>query len=763
MANNNQNITLESLWESCEKPFQDIFVHLNKGLNNQTYMAIYTIVYNYCSSQNDGVLKDFYPKIENLLASKAAEIIKGADDLTDYDLLLYFRNKWNDWKFSAKVLKNWLEPVNRIYASDNSSRSTPVSGTGGPSQSSPPQSKIMQDGLNAWKKAAFDKLNNKLSASLLKIIQNDREDRDSSNLQVLADTLECYVQLGPEKNKLEVYQQYFEARFLSETEKFYKVESLDYVAKNGIPGYMKHISKRVEEERARVQKFMHSASTLDKLDPLLNQTLIIDYKEEFANKFLDLLTENKEEELTMMYNLLLRVDHLETLRVKLQEFIKIEGLKEIEKDLKEAQEKPQVLVKILLEIWNRFNRLIKNCFNNDSRFHSAMDQSFSIVINNNPASYDERKKESNIPVVLSKFCDQILRKGPYHISDEAELEVKLSEAVCLFRYLPDKDIFMLNYQKMLSKRLVEDLSASEDAEASMINKLKAHQGFDYCTKLTRMINDMRLCKDINTNFQNYLNDQGLTLPYTFNFYVLTNGSWSLSNKTSTTPFKPPTEMLPSLTYFEKFYKSSYKGRVLTFLYDFSRADVDSRQVKGKVYKLTTTAYQMAVLLMLNSSDKITRFQILDTIGLDENTIRLPLLSLIKIGVIESDNADYKSWTNDTTFSVNPKFTSKKMKVNCNIAVQIGETKTSEGAQTVSQTEIEKERYFKLQAAIVRIMKSKKVLSHNDLVVETTSQVSKWFTPKIPTIKKAIEYLIDQEYIKRTSDDNQNQRKYEYIA
>ncbi|EFA84645.1 hypothetical protein PPL_01635 [Heterostelium album PN500] len=28
---------------------------------------------------------------------------QGADDLTDYDLLLYFRNKWNDWKFSAKI------------------------------------------------------------------------------------------------------------------------------------------------------------------------------------------------------------------------------------------------------------------------------------------------------------------------------------------------------------------------------------------------------------------------------------------------------------------------------------------------------------------------------------------------------------------------------------------------------------------------------------------------------------------------------------
>ncbi|GAM29355.1 hypothetical protein SAMD00019534_125310, partial [Acytostelium subglobosum LB1] len=748
---------LENLWAQCEKPFQDLFTQLKSGLTNDRYMKIYTQVYNYCSSQNDGVLKEFYPKILSLLNGKATEIIEGGTHLSEDELLLFFRNKWNDWKFSTRVLKSWLEPVNKIHQSDNSNKSTNI----GNSQN-PPQSKILQDGLTAWKQAAFDKMHNRLTGSLLRIVKNDREDRDSSNLQVLSDTLECYVQLGSDKNKLDVYQANFETKFLQETEAFYKVESLDHVAKNGIPAYMRHIAKRVEEERSRVLKFM-PISTLDKLDPLLNKTLIIDYKEEFANKFLDLLLENKEDELAMMYNLLLRVDHLETLRIKLQEFIKSEGLKEIEKDLKEAQEKPQVLVKILLEVYNRFNKLIKTAFNNDPKFLSAMDQSFSVVINSNPASYDQKKKESNIPVVLAKFCDQILKKGPYHISDEAELENKLSEAVCLFKYLPDKDIFMLNYQKFLSKRLVEDLSASEDAEASMINKLKTHQGFDYCTKLTRMINDMRLCKDINSNFQNYLNEANLTLPYTFNFYVLTGGSWSLTNKTSSTPFKPPTEMLPSLTYFEKFYKNSYKGRVLNFLYDFSRAEVDSRQVRGKIYKLSTTAYQMAILLMLNTTDKVTRFQVLDTIGLDEMNVRLPLLSLIKSGIIDTDVADHKEWNNETTFSINTKFTSKKMKVNCNIPVQIGDTKTSEGQQTVSNTEIEKERYFKLQAAIVRIMKSKKVMNHNELVVETTNQMTKWFSPKIPTIKKAIEYLIEQEYIRRTSDDNQSQRKYEYIA
>ncbi|KAN0031862.1 hypothetical protein ACTFIV_005729 [Dictyostelium citrinum] len=746
-------ITVDELWGECEQTFEDLFLDLKKGLSRKRYMEIYTKIYNYCSSANEKALIDFYiPKVKVLVAQKAVEIMSRSESYPNDALLLFFRNQWNEWKMSSSVLKNLLSPVNKIHSSDKKTTS---------SSANQNESVVYSDTLNSWRETAFNPLKNKLSVSLLQIIKNDRTGF-STNLQVLSDSLECYVQLGPEKNKLEIYQSCFEQQFLQETETFYKAESADFIEKNGVCEYMRHVYNRIEQETNRVNQYM-PISTLDKLTKILNNVLISNYKEQFAGKFLDILIEDKSSDLVMMYSLLARVSHLTPLKNIFSEFIKSEGLKEIESNLKEAQEKPQVLISILLKIYSRFNIMIKECYGNDTDFTTAMDKSFSSLVNENPASYDPKKKESNIPVVLSKFCDQILRKGPHHISDEAELEKKLTEAVCLFKYLPDKDIFMLNYQKMLSKRLVEDLSASEDAETLMINKLKNHQGFDYCTKLTRMITDMRLCKDININFQNHLNEKNLTLPYQFNFYVLTNGSWTLTNKQTATPFKPPSEMLSSITYFESFYKKSYQGRVLTFLYDFSRADVDSRQAKGKIYKLTTTAYQMAILLMFNGAEKITRFLINDTIGLDETSIRLPLLALIKTGIIECTEPSFKNWNNDTEFTVNSKFSSKKMKVSCNIAVQIGESKQSEGQQTVSEQEIEKERFFKLQAAIVRIMKSKKTMSHNDLTVETTTQVSKWFTPKITAIKKAIEYLIDQEYIRRTSDDNPSARKYEYMA
>lgn len=103
-------------------------------------------------------------------------------------------------------------------------------------------------------------------------------------------------------------------------------------------------------------------------------------------------------------------------------------------------------------------------------------QAFRDFINSNAVVDNEADKGagSKAPHVLAKYCDLILKKGPLHITDENEMESTLNDVVSLFKYLTDKDVFMMVYSKLLSKRLIGDLSASEDAEASMIAKLKVH-------------------------------------------------------------------------------------------------------------------------------------------------------------------------------------------------------------------------------------------------------------------------------------------------
>lgn len=64
--------------------------------------------------------------------------------------------------------------------------------------------------------------------------------------------------------------------------------------------------------------------------------------------------------------------------------------------------------------------------------------------------------------------------------------VSLFFQMVVFKYIEDKDVFQKFYSKMLAKRLVQHMSASDDAEASMISKLKQACGFEYTSKLQRM-------------------------------------------------------------------------------------------------------------------------------------------------------------------------------------------------------------------------------------------------------------------------------------
>ena len=65
----------------------------------------------------------------------------------------------------------------------------------------------------------------------------------------------------------------------------------------------------------------------------------------------------------------------------------------------------------------------------------------------------------------------------------------------LFKYLEDKDVFQTFYTTKLSKRLIHGVSASDEAEASMISKLKEACGFEYTNKLQRMFTGT--CQIIN--------------------------------------------------------------------------------------------------------------------------------------------------------------------------------------------------------------------------------------------------------------------------
>jgi len=141
-------------------------------------------------------------------------------------------------------------------------------------------------------------------------------------------------------------------------------------------------------------------------------------------------------------------------------------------------------------------------------------------------------------------------------------------------------------------------------------------------------------------------------------------------------------------------------------------------------------------------------------GPDLHKNLLPLLVPKHRVLIKEPAANKFSPTDSFTF--NDKFQSKLLRVKVMQVVQ----KESEPQQQETQKKIEEDRKHMIEAAVVRIMKARKTMQHQQLVVEVTKQLQSRFRPNPLFIKKRIESLIDREYLERSQQDR---KTYNYLA
>lgn len=84
---------------------------------------------------------------------------------------------------------------------------------------------------------------------------------------------------------------------------------------------------------------------------------------------------------------------------------------------------------------------------------------------------------------------------------------------------------------------------------------------------------------------------------------------------------------------------------------------------------------------------------------------------------------------------------------------------SNSASAALQKKLDEDRTVSIEAAIVRIMKIRKQLGHQQLISEVLTQLA-FFRPNPKVIKKRIEALIEREYLER---DPTNPTIFKYLA
>ncbi|KAK3996157.1 Cullin [Cladorrhinum sp. PSN332] len=675
-----------------------------------------------------------------LLTAYLEEHLKGlaaeSQTHTDEALLAYYIREWDRYTNAAKYIHHIFRYLNRHWVKREMDEGK----------------KCIYDvyilHLVKWRDVLFHSVKEKVMDAVLKLVERHRNGETIEYNQIKL-VVESFISLGLDeadssKPTLDVYRFHFEKPFLEATKVFYQNESQQFVAENSVVEYMKKAEARIAEEEERVGLYLHGDIIIP-LKKACNQVLIEEHSNLLREEFQVLLDNDREEDMKRMYSLLSRISGgLDPLRTKFELHVRKAGLAAVSKVASDAEKlEPKVYVDALLETHTQYQGLVKRAFNDEAEFTRSLDNACREFVNRNEVC---RVGSNKSPELLAKYSDVLLRKSTTGVEDGA-LEDTLTQIMTVFKYIEDKDVFQKFYSRMLARRLVHSNSSSDDAETSMISKLKEACGFEYTNKLQRMFTDMQISKDLNTGFKEHvagLGDVKASLDSTYS--ILGTGFWPLTP--ATTNFNPPQEILQDCERFSRFYKVKHDGRKLTWLWSLCKGEVKATYVRNAKmpYTFQVSAYQLAVLLLFNHNDKNTYEEIAQSTALSTDPLDQILSILLKARVLISDNGKIGP---GSTFSLNYDFKNKKFRVNLNVGMK-SETKQEEAETNKT---IEEDRRLLLQSAIVRIMKARKRMKHQQLVSETIAQIKGRFVPKVADIKKCIEILLDKEYLERLEDED----------
>ncbi|CAL1370617.1 unnamed protein product [Linum trigynum] len=707
----------DKTWKVLEHAIHEIYNHNASGLSfEELYRNAYNMVLHKFGEK-------LYSGLVSTMTSHLKEISKAIEAAQGESFLEELNRKWNDHNKALQMIRDILMYMDRTYIPSN--HKTPVH----------------ELGLNLWRDniVRSSKIQTRLLNTLLDLVHRERTG-EVIDRGLMRNIIKMLMDLGSA-----VYQEDFEKHFLEVSAEFYKVESQKFIECCDCGEYLKKAEKRLNEEIERVTHYLDTKSEI-KITNVVEKEMIANHMLRLVHMdnsgLVNMLLDDKYDDLGRMYNLCRRVPNgLLTIREVMTSHLRETG-KQLVTDPERLKD-PVEFVQRLLDEKDKYDSIINKAFINDKTFQNALTNSFEYFINLNARS----------PEFISLFVDDKLRKGLKGVSEE-DVEIILDKVMMLFRYLQEKDVFEKYYKQHLAKRLLSGKTVSDDAERSLIVKLKTECGYQFTSKLEGMFTDMKTSQDTMQGF--YASHPELGEGPTLVVQVLTTGSWPTQPSATC---NLPSEMSALCEKFRSYYLGTHTGRRLSWQTNMGNADMKASFGKGQKHELNVSTYQMCVLMLFNNAERLSYKEIEQATEIPAPELKRCLQSMACVkgkNVLRKEPMS-KEIGEEDAFFVNDKFSSKFYKVKIGTVVA---QKESEPEKQETRQRVEEDRKPQIEAAIVRIMKSRRVLDHNNLISEVTKQLQQRFLPNPTEIKKRIESLIERDFLER---DNVDRKLYRYLA
>ncbi|CAF5026875.1 unnamed protein product, partial [Rotaria sp. Silwood1] len=300
---------------------------------------------------------------------------------------------------------------------------------------------------------------------------------------------------------LEIYKDYFEVPFLDHTKQFYRQEAANFLVHNSISEYLKKAPRWIDEELHRAVSYLHS-STLAPLIKILEQALVHEQLEAICTEAKILLHDDNYSDFACLFKLVDRVPNA-TVQLKkiFENNFRPKGIESMERISATAINDPKDYVETILKIHKDLSNVAQKFFHNNEHLIASLNKACENFINNNAVT-EAANNATKSAELLARYCDILLRKGS-KVEREIDIEEKFNQIMIVYNYVKDKHSFETFYRKMLVKRLLGKLSASNDNEQSMILRLKNTCDFAYASKLEKMLQDVNLSETLLDQYQTY--------------------------------------------------------------------------------------------------------------------------------------------------------------------------------------------------------------------------------------------------------------------
>ncbi|GKV08716.1 hypothetical protein SLEP1_g20312 [Rubroshorea leprosula] len=345
----------EKTWNILEHAIHEIYNHNASGNNfEELYVNAYNMVLHKFGEK-------LYSGLVTTITFHLKEMSSSIEAAQEGLFLEELNSKWEDHNKALQMIRDIFMYMDRTFIP--STHKTPVH----------------ELGLNLWRDVVIhsSKIQTRLQDTLLELIQRER-DGEVINRELMRNITKMLMDLGSS-----VYQNDFEKQFLESSAHFYRLESQKFIQSCDCMEYLKEAERYLNEEKERVSHYL-DAKTEVKITNVVEKELIESHMVRLVHMensgLVNMIVDDKYEDLGRMYSLFHRVPNgFALIRDVMTSYIQQTGQQLVAED-------PEDFVERLLDLKDKYDKIIGLAFSNDETFQNAFNSSFEYFIDLNARS-----------------------------------------------------------------------------------------------------------------------------------------------------------------------------------------------------------------------------------------------------------------------------------------------------------------------------------------------------------------------------------------